>query len=58
MWKDIEIASHYLPHYLCFTNKRSTLLNSRKEIGPTNLTKSDSCMTNILLFDNGCLLQK
>ena len=29
-----------------------------KEIDPTNLTKSDSCITNILLVENTCLLQK
>ena len=28
-----------------------------KEIGSANLTKSDSCIANILLFDNSCLLQ-
>ena len=28
------------------TNESSTLLNSIKDIGPTNLTKSDSIITN------------
>ena len=58
LWKDIETKCHYLLHHHYFTTERSTLLNSIKEIGPTTLTKSDSCITNILLFDNSSLLQK
>ena len=58
LWKDIETKSHYPLHHYYFTTERSTLLNSIKEIGPTTLTKSGSCITNILLFDNSCLLQK
>ena len=58
LWKGIGTTFHYLLHYHCFTDERSTLLNSIKEIGPTNLTKNDSCITNILRFNNRCLLQK
>ena len=57
-WKDIDTSSHYLLHYHYFTNERSTFLNSIKEIGPTNLIKSDSYITNIPLFDKTRLLQK
>ena len=38
--------------------ERSAFFNPIKEIRPINLTKSDSCITNILLFDNSCLFQK
>ena len=58
LWKDIKTTSYYLLYCHSLTNERSTLLNSIKETGSTDLTKSDSCITNILLFDNSCLLQK
>ena len=54
-WKQHLIT---LLDYHYFTSERGTLLNSIKEIGPINLTKSDSCVINIVLFDNSCLLRK
>ena len=48
--KYIETTAHYLLHYHYFTYERSTLLNSIKEIGPINLTKSDFCKINILFL--------
>ena len=38
--------------------KEEPYLNSIKAIGTINLTKSVSCLTNIILFDNSSLLQK
>ena len=58
LWKGIETTSHYLLCQHNFSNERSTILDSIKEIGFANLTNSDSCITNIFLSDNSYLLQK
>ena len=56
--KNLATMSHYLLQYHNCTNEESTFLDSIKEIGPLNLTKSYSYVTSILLLDINCLLHK
>ena len=52
---DVESTSHFLLHCPFFNKERSTLLRNLKDINEKLLDKSDSTLTNILLFGDASM---